>query len=175
MLPLKCTEVIALSYPVHFNRSILKLNNIGTTVKRKRVRCWDFQNMFEQGLTLYPTWHSKNVKIYNNVGVATKAPRYLKLAQNGHFIENGWSDFYKIFRNVFFDLKQIHKRYITATKSIRYYVKSSIWPKLTLLRPPQTPLIGFSFLGGTVSFLADFNKKVSKCSVDHTSSYKLVP
>ena len=37
-LSLKCTGVNALSYTVHFNRSILKLHKISTTVKGKRVR-----------------------------------------------------------------------------------------------------------------------------------------
>ena len=50
---LKCTGVNALSFPVHFNRSVLKLLNLGTTVKRKRVRCSDFQNMLFTGVILY--------------------------------------------------------------------------------------------------------------------------
>ena len=48
---LKCTGVNALSFPVHFNGSILKLLNLGTTVKRERVRCSDFQNMLLPGLS----------------------------------------------------------------------------------------------------------------------------
>ena len=58
-------------------------------------------------VTLYMYLTFKNIKIYKTVGVPTKMPPYFNLTQNGHFIENGWSDFYETFRNVFFDLKQI--------------------------------------------------------------------
>ena len=37
------------------------------------------------------------------MGVATKAPLCFNLAQNGHFLEHGWSDFYKTFKSGFFD------------------------------------------------------------------------
>ena len=106
MSSLKCTGVNALLFPVHFNRSVLKLLNLGTTVKRKRVRCSDFQNMLLPGLSY--TRHEKNIEIYKNVGVATKAPPFFNLAQNGHFLEHGWSDFYETFESGFFDFKQIH-------------------------------------------------------------------
>ena len=62
-------------------------------------------------VTLYMYLTFKNIKIYKTVGVPTKMPPYFNLTQNGHFIENGWSDFYETFRNVFFDLKQIHNSY----------------------------------------------------------------
>ena len=65
-------------------------------------------------------------------------------------------------------------RYITAVKSIKYHVKYNIWPKLSFSDPP-TPLSDLVFRPALSHFLADFNKKVSKCSVDHTASYKLVP
>ena len=56
-------------------------------------------------VTLYMYLTFKNIKIYKTAGVPTKMPPYFNLTQNGLFIENGWSDFYETFRNVFFDLK----------------------------------------------------------------------
>ena len=42
--------------------------------------------------------------------------------------------------------------------------------------PHRPPLPDLVFRAALSHFLADFNKKkVSKCSVDHTASYKLVP
>ena len=108
-LSLKCTGVNALSYPIHFNGSVLKLNEIGTTVKQKRVRCSDFQNILLQGLPY--TCHLKNIKRYKRVGMPTEAFTCFNLAQNGHFIEHEWSDFYETFRNIIFDLRQIHNSY----------------------------------------------------------------
>ena len=89
--------------------------------------------------------------------MATKAPPFLNLAQNGHFLEHGWSDFYKTFESGFFDFKQIH---ITALQSIKYYVKENIWPnKLSFSDPPQTPLPDLVFRAALSHFLANFNKK----------------
>ena len=45
---LKWTGVNALSFPVHFNRSILKLLNMGTTVK-KELDAQIFRICFYQG------------------------------------------------------------------------------------------------------------------------------
>ena len=59
------------------------------------------------GVILYLTL-KKNIKMYRNVGVATKAPPCFNLAQNSHFLEHGWSNFYETFESGFFDFKQIH-------------------------------------------------------------------
>ena len=58
------------------------------------------------GVILYLTL--KKYKTYKNVGVATKAPPCFYLAQNSHFLEHEWSDFYETFESGFFDFKQIH-------------------------------------------------------------------
>ena len=151
---LKCTGVNALSFPVHFNRSVLKLLNLGTTVKRKRVRCSDFQNMLLPGLSY--TWHSKNIKIYKNMGVATKAPPCFNLAQNGHFLEHGWSDFYETFESGFFDFKQIHN----STKINKISCKIKYLDQIVIFRPPhRPPLPDLVFRAALSHFLADFNKK----------------
>ena len=42
------------------------------------------------------------------MGVATKASPCFNLAQNSHFLEHGWSDFYETFESGFFDFKEIH-------------------------------------------------------------------
>ena len=73
------------------------------------------------------------MKTYTNVGVAIKAPPCFHLAQNGHFHEHGWSNFYETFESGFFDLKQIHN----STKINKLSFK--------IFGPPQTPLAEFSF------------------------------
>ena len=59
------------------------------------------------------------MKIYKNVGTATKVPPCFDLVQNGPFIEHGWSDFYETFESGFLT----SKRYITTLKSIKYHVE----------------------------------------------------
>ena len=130
---LKCTGVNALSFPVHFNRSVLKLLNLGTTVKRKRVRCSLFSEYAFTEVILHLTL--KNIKIYKNVGVATKAPPCFNLAQYGHFLEHGWSDFYETFDSGFFDFKQIHN----STKINKISCKIKYLDQIVIFRPPQTP------------------------------------
>ena len=83
MLSLKCTGVNALSYPVHFNRSVVKLLYIGTIVKRKRVRCSNFQNVLLQGLAYIR--HSKKHKNVYESGRGDKSAPCFNLAQNGVF------------------------------------------------------------------------------------------
>ena len=151
---LKCTGVNALSFPVHFNGSVLKLLNLGTTVKRKWIRCSDFQNMLLPGLSY--TWHSKNIKIYKNMGVATKAPSCFNLTQNGHFLEHGWSDFYKTFESGFFDFKQI----LNSTKINKISCKIKYMAQFLIFRPPhRPPMPDLVFRAALSHFLADFNKK----------------
>ena len=150
---LKWTGVNALSFPEHFNRSILKLLNMGTTVKQKSVRCPDFQNMLLPGLSY--TWHLKNIKIYKNVGVATKAPPFFNLAQNGHLFEHRWSDFNKTFESGFFDFKQIHK----STKINKISYKLKYLAQIVIFRPHRPPLPDLVFWPALSYFLADFNKK----------------
>ena len=88
--------------------------------------------------------------------VATKAPLCLNLEQNGHFIENRWSDFYETFRNVFFDLKQIHNSY--KINKIRCKIK--YLTQIVIFRPfHRPPLSDLVFWAALCHVLADFNKK----------------
>ena len=117
---LKCTGVNALSFPVHFNGSVLKLLNLGTTVRRKR--CSDFQNILLPRGYLIPGIKKKH-KIYKNVGVATKAPPCFNLAQNGHFLEHA------------FDFKQTHN----STKINKISCKIKYLGQIVIFRPPIDP------------------------------------
>ena len=102
------------------------------------------------GVILYLTF--KKHKIYKNMGLATKAPPCFNLAQNGHFLEHGWSDFYKTFESGFFDFKQIHNSNKISCK-IKYMAQ------ILIFRLPQTPLPDLVFRAALSHFLADFNKK----------------
>ena len=139
-------------------------------VKTHGLRCSDFQNMLL--LRLSYTWLWKNMKIYKNMGVATKAPPCFNLVQNGHFLEHGWSDFYETFESGFFDFKQIHN----STKINKVSCKIKYMAQIVIIRPPTDPPCQIWFLGRHCLILWPISiKKGSKCSVDHTTSYKLVP
>ena len=105
------------------------------------------------------------------MGVATKAPPCFNLAQNGHFLVHRWSDFHETFESGFFDFKQIHN----ITKINKISCKIKYFDQIVIFGPPQSPFAGLVFRVALSHFLANFNKKMSKCSVDHTASYKLVP
>ena len=94
------------------------------------------------GIILYLTLKKiKNIKIYKNVGVATKAPPCLNLKQNGHFLEHGLSNFYETFDSGFFDFKQIHN----STKINKISCKIKYLAQIVIFGPPTDPLTGFSF------------------------------
>ena len=92
-----------------------------------------------------------------------KAPSHLNLTQNSHFNDCGPSDFYEIFKNGFFDLKDI---YINNTKvnqigcepkymthDPKYYFNGPI-------DPPPPPLVTIGVLADSVSFSRfQFKKK----------------
>ena len=69
------------------------------------------------------------------MGVATKAPPWFNLAQNGHFHEHGWSDFYKTFESGFFDFKQI----LNSTKINKISCKIKYMAQFLIFRPPTDP------------------------------------
>ena len=109
------------------------------------------------GVILYLTL--KNIKIYKNVGVATKAPPCFNLAQNGHFLGHGWSDFYETFESGFFDFKQIHN----STKTSKISCKNKIFgPNCHFQTRPNTPLPDLVFRAALSHFFPDFNKKSVK-------------
>ena len=90
--------------------------------------------------------------MYKNVGVGTKAHPCFNLVQKGHFLEHGWSDFYKTFESGFFDFKQIHN----STKINKISCKIKYLDHIVISGPPTDPLARFSFLDGTVSFFGQF-------------------
>ena len=87
--------------------------------------------------------------------MATKAPPCFNLAQNGHFLEHGWSDFYETFESGFFDFKQIHN----STNINKISCKIKYLDQIVIIRPPRPPLPDLVFRAALSYFLANFNKK----------------
>ena len=67
--------------------------------------------------------------------MATKAPLCFNLAQDSHFLEHGWSDFYETSESGFFGFKQIHN----STKINKISCKIKYLAQIVIFRPPTDP------------------------------------
>ena len=124
-LPLKCTEVNALSYPVHFNGSILKLNNIAPRSNEKDLDAQIFRICFNKGTLCLTFKKQKYIRMWVS---QQKAPPPHVLIWRKTAILLRTDDDGLIFTKVLemYSLTSNRYRPITATKSIKHDVKCNI-------------------------------------------------
>ena len=97
------------------------------------------ENAFTR-VILYMTL-KKNIKMYKNMGVATKAPHALIWRKTAIFLSMDGLIFTKTFESGFFDFKQIHN----STKINKISCKIRYMAKIVIFGPHRSPLARFSF------------------------------